>query len=340
MDIRAALKVVVGGNDLSFGASASVMKEMMSGKASPAQIAAFLTALHLKGETVEEISACAKVMREFANQIRPEVSGPLLDTCGTGGDGKNTFNISTVTAIVAAAAGCPVAKHGNRAMSSTCGSADVLEALGVKVDLDPDRVRESIEEVGIGFMFAPKFHPAMRHASPVRREIGIPTVFNILGPLTNPAGAQTHLLGVRDEKLAEVMAGVLQTLGVERAYVVHGSHGEDEISVSGSTVVFRVDPTSIERTTVHPGDFGMPVSKVAEIACQSKGESVAAALRVLRGESSEAETNVVLLNSAHAIAICKGISPEDGLGEARAVIEEKTGLAKLEEFATKTTSLG
>ncbi len=336
VNIRAAIRAVLEKKHLTFAESEAVMKEIMSGAATPAQIAAFLTALRLKGETVEEISACAKVMREFAHQITPQVNAPLLDTCGTGGDGLRTFNISTVTAIVCAAAGIPVAKHGNRAMSSSCGSADLLEAFGVKIDLDPHLVLESIEQTGIGFLFAPKFHPAMRFASPVRREIGIPTVFNILGPLTNPASAQTQILGVASEPLAEQLAGVLQNLGVERAYVVTGHQGMDEISISGQTIAFQVTKGSIDRLLIQPEDLGFQREKLGDIVCDSKNDSVITALKVLRNEAKPAQKNAVLLNCAYAIAVAKQVTPEDGLDEARAVIESGGALAKLKDFVIQT----
>ena len=233
MDVREAITAVVDGHSLSREDAASAMRQIMGGEATPAQLGAFLTGLRIKGETTQEIAGMASVMREFA--LKVEVDGPLIDTVGTGGDGQNTFNISTATAFVAAAAGLKVAKHGNRAASGTCGSADVLEALGVRIELSPEGVARCIEEAGVGFMFAPVFHPAMRHAGPVRREIGIRTVFNILGPLTNPAGAQTQLLGVAFPELGETMAEVLGILGSHRAMIVHGHGGLDELSLSGDS---------------------------------------------------------------------------------------------------------
>ncbi|PKB79534.1 MAG: anthranilate phosphoribosyltransferase, partial [SAR202 cluster bacterium Io17-Chloro-G9] len=224
------------------------MGEIMEGEATPAQLGSFLTALRLKGETAEEIAGMATVMREKA--LRVDVPGQLVDSVGTGGDGQNTFNISTAAAFVAAAAGLKVAKHGNRAASSSCGSADVLEALGVKIELTPGSVSRCVNEVGMGFMFAQAFHPAMRHAGPVRREIGIRTVFNILGPLTNPAGVQNLLLGVADPSLSETMARVLALLGVNHALVVHGHGGLDELSLSGDSSVWEVRGGDVKHWTL------------------------------------------------------------------------------------------
>ena len=234
--IRESIDTVVSGQSLSMEDASLVMREIMEGEATPAQLGAFLTALALKGETTQEIAGMAKVMREMALHVK--VDGELIDTVGTGGDGKNTFNISTATAFVAAGAGLKVAKHGNRAASGSCGSADVLEALGVQIELSPEAVAQCVNEVGVGFMFAPAFHPAMRYAGPVRREIGIRTVFNILGPLTNPAGAQTQLLGVAFPELGGIMAEVLGFLGSHHAMIVHGHGGLDEISLSGDTSVW------------------------------------------------------------------------------------------------------
>lgn len=335
-DIRAAITKVAAGHDLTFAESEIVMQEIMSGTLTPAQIAAFLTAMYLKGESTEEVAACAKVMRQFANQITPRVSGPLLDTCGTGGDGCSTFNISTVSAIIAAAAGCTVAKHGNRAMSSTCGSADLLEALGVNIELPPEAVQECIEKVGIGFMYAPKFHPAMRFASPVRREIGIPTVFNVLGPLTNPASATTHVLGTRALPLARAMAGVLQKLGLERGFVVHGDPGLDELSLTGASTVIAIKDGALEETRVEPEDLGLARASLADLQAPDRATAVRIALDVLRNQATPAQRDVVLLNSAYAIAAARGVSPQEGLARAREVVENGAALAKLVAFVQQT----
>ncbi|GAB4320210.1 MAG: anthranilate phosphoribosyltransferase [Promethearchaeota archaeon] len=330
--MKAAIRLVVGGEDLTFDQCESVMNEIMAGKATPAQIAAFLTALHVKGETAEEISACATVMRRYATRISPDVEGELLDTCGTGGDGLHTFNVSTVSALVAAAAGVPVAKHGNRAMSSSCGSADLFEALGVNLDAPPEVVKRCIETVGIGFLFAPKFHPAMRFASPVRREVGIPTVFNVLGPLTNPAGASTHLLGARNLELAKLMADVLHRLGMKRAFVAHGHGGIDEVSISGPTSLYEVTPAGVESFTVSPGDFGLPLAKLDEVVCRGKDLSVEAAVQVLENRASAAKRNLVLMNAGLAIAAGTGRTPEEGVELAKQVLEEGRAVETLKNF--------
>ena len=241
--IREAIETVVSGADLGMEESAAAMREIMDGEATTAQISAFVTALRIKGETAEEVAGMATVMRDKALPL--DVDGPLVDTCGTGGDGKGTFNVSTAAAFAAAAAGLRVAKHGNRAASGTCGSADVLEALGVKIDLGPAGVKRCIMDVGIGFMFAPTFHPAMRHAAPVRREIGIRTAFNILGPLTNPARAQRQLVGVADPDLGEKVARVLDLMGSQGALVVHGDDGLDEVSLGSTNHAWELKDGSV-----------------------------------------------------------------------------------------------
>ena len=253
----------------------------MEGEATPAQLAAFLTALRAKGETAEEIAGMASVMREKA--LRVDVDGTLVDTAGTGGDGKGSFNISTAAALVAAAAGLKVAKHGNRAASGICGSADVLEALGVKIDLGPEAVKRCIEKVGFGFMFAPTFHPAMRHAAPVRREMGIRTVFNILGPLTNPARAQCQLLGVADAGLGEKMAQVLKLLGTRRSLVVHGEDGLDELTLGGRTLVWQAEQDEVRSYEVSPHELGLPTVSVDQIRGGSPGGQRQGNTKSLRG---------------------------------------------------------
>src|SRR5881296_4215801 len=232
------------------------MKEIMSGQATPAQIAAFLVALKKKGETVEEMTALARVMISFSRRIHPKVSDFLVDTCGTGGDKVKTFNVSTTSAFVVAAAGVPVAKHGNRSFTSKCGSADVMERLGVNLEMDPEKVERSIEEVGIGFMYAPNFHPAMKNVAPVRREIGVRTVFNILGPLTNPAGANAQLIGVYDSELLEPMCLAAHNLGAKSVMTVYGLDGVDEISMTGKTIIVRRQDGRVFRDEVEPEDLG------------------------------------------------------------------------------------
>ena len=253
--IREAIDIVVSGHSLNREQATEVMQEIMEGEATPAQLGAFLTGLRLKGESTEEIAGMAAVMREKA--LRVTAAGPLLDVVGTGGDGKNTFNISTASAFVASACGVKVAKHGNRAASSSCGAADVLEALGVKVELTPEGVAQCIEQAGMGFMFAPAFHPSMRYAAPVRREIGIRTVFNILGPLTNPAGAQCMLLGVAYEQLGGLMAEALRLLDIQHALVVHGEDGMDEITLAGASKVWEVRDGAVRNWTIDVADTGL-----------------------------------------------------------------------------------
>ncbi len=237
--IKEALSKIVSGSDLTLAEAREVMREIMRGEATQAQIGAFLTALRMKGETVDEIAGCAQAMRESAIAVKPK-RNQLVDTCGTGGDGSGTFNISTTVAFVAAGAGLAVAKHGNRSVSSRCGSADLLQALGVNLELSPEQVAQCIDEVGIGFLFAPKLHPAMKYALAPRQEIGLRTIFNILGPLSNPAQAKRQLLGVYDSDLTELMAEVLRALGAEHAFVVHGADGLDELSVTGQNKISRL----------------------------------------------------------------------------------------------------
>ncbi|MEX0750762.1 MAG: anthranilate phosphoribosyltransferase, partial [Dehalococcoidia bacterium] len=253
--IRGAIARLVEGYDLDEQEAAACMEELMTGAASPAQFAAFVTALRLKGETADEITGMARVMREKSSHLN--AGGELLDTCGTGGDGSGSFNVSTCAAFIAAGAGARVAKHGNRAMTSQCGSADVLEALGAKIDLNPEQVEACIDEAGIGFMFAQAFHPAMKHVAAARREIGIRTVFNLLGPLTNPAGATCQVIGVAREDLVETIAAVMQRLGSKRALVVHGDDGFDEVSISGGSIIAELTPDGVRTSRVTPEDAGL-----------------------------------------------------------------------------------
>jgi anthranilate phosphoribosyltransferase len=314
--------------------ASSVMREIMEGEATPAQLGAFLTALALKGETTQEIAGMARVMRDMA--LRVEVDGELVDTVGTGGDGKNTFNISTATAFVAAGAGLKVAKHGNRAASGSCGSADVLEALGVQIELSPVAVAQCINEVGVGFMFAPAFHPAMRHAGPVRREIGIRTVFNILGPLTNPAGAQTQLLGVAFPELGGIMAEVLGLLGSHHAMIVHGAGGLDEISLSGDTSVWEVRRGQVEEWTIRVEDTGLPETPIEAIRGGSKEENAATMLRLFQGEQG-AVRDMVLLNSAGVLMVGdKAETIRQGVEMSAGIIDSGAALAKLDQMVEVT----
>ena len=336
--IRESINTVVSGQSLSMEDASLVMREIMEGEATPAQLGAFLTALALKGETTQEIAGMAKVMREMALQVK--VDGELIDTVGTGGDGKNTFNISTATAFVAAGAGLKVAKHGNRAASGSCGSADVLEALGVQIELSPEAVAQCVNEVGVGFMFAPAFHPAMRYAGPVRQEIGIRTVFNILGPLTNPAGAQTQLLGVAFPELGGITAEVLGFLGSHHAMIVHGHGGLDEISLSGDTSVWEVRGGEVEEWTLHVEDTGLPETPIEAIRGGTKEENAATMRRVFQGEQGPVR-DMVLLNSAGVLMVGdKAESIRKGVEMSAGIIDSGAALAKLDQMIEVTQRLG
>ena len=295
MDIKEAINIVVSGNDLLMDDAASVMRQIMSGEATQAQLGSLLTALRLKGETNEEIAGMATIMREFS--LRVNVDGMAVDSVGTGGDGLNTFNISTAAAFVAAGAGLKVAKHGNRAASGTCGSADVLEELGVKIELSPEGVERCIRESGIGFMFAQAFHPSMRHAGPVRREIGIRTVFNILGPLTNPAGAQSMLVGVAFPDLGEKMASVLNLLDTHHSIVVYGDGGLDEMTLAGNTAVWEVAGGKVSNWTLSVADTGLPITPIEAVRGGDKAANAATMRALLRGEGGPVR-DYVLLNGA------------------------------------------
>ena len=324
MDIREAIDIVVSGDSLSMDAAASVMRQIMSGEATQAQLGSFLTALRLKGETTEEIAGMATVMREFS--LRVNVNGMLVDSVGTGGDGLNTFNISTAAAFVAAGAGLKVAKHGNRAASGSCGSADVLEELGVRIELPPEGVERCIEESGIGFMFAQAFHPSMRHAGPVRREIGIRTVFNILGPLTNPAGAQSMLVGVAFLELGGKMAEVLRLLDTHHSIVVHGEGGLDEMTLSGDTSMWEVAGGKVRNWTLSVADTGLPVTPIEAVRGGDKAAN-ASTMRALLGGEGGPVRDYVLLNSAGVLLVGDLVSNiRDGVQLAAQAID--SGAAK------------
>ncbi len=326
--IREAIQTLVSGRSLSADEAAAVMGEIMQGEATPAQFGAFVTALRIKGETAEEIIGLARITR--AKAIPVTISKPAVDTCGTGGDGLSTFNISTTTAFVACAAGVRVAKHGNRAAGSQCGSADVLEALGVKIDLSAAQVARCLEEVGIGFMFAPLYHPAMKYAAVPRREIGIRTVFNILGPLTNPAGVKAQVLGVADGTLVEKMALVLKGLGCQHALVVHGDDGLDEITICGKTSVCELKDGRIERYAITPQDLGF--SKANPDSLKGGDARVnAALLRSVLSGTRGAMLDVVLLNAAAALlAGDKAATLGQGIAQAREAVDSGRALMKLE----------
>jgi anthranilate phosphoribosyltransferase len=335
--IKEAINLLVSGQSLTEGQAAAVMGEIMDGKATPAQFGAFVTALRLKGENIDEIVGLAKTMRSKAVVVN--ISAPVVDTCGTGGDGCQTFNISTAAAFVAAGAGARIAKHGNRAMSSRCGSADVLEALGVKIDLNAEQVKRCIEEVGIGFMFAPAFHPAMKHAAAPRREIGIRTIFNILGPLTNPAGARAQVLGVADGSLLEKMAIALQGLGCRHALVVHGEDGLDEITVTGKTHVCELKDDDIDNYSISPEDLGLPKSSRDSLAGGTLEENAEMLRSVLMGTPGPKQ-DAVLMNAAAAILAGDRVNTlQDGVIVAREAIDHGNALAKMEQLIELSNSL-
>lgn len=335
--IKEAINILVGGIDLSEHEMRESMTEIMEGRATDAQIGAFLTALRLKGETVTEISAAARVMREKATAIR----GPegILDTCGTGGDMAGTFNISTTAALVAAACGVPVAKHGNRSVSSLSGSADVLEALGIKIDLPPEKVEKCLFETGFGFLFAPLFHPAMKYAIGPRREMGIRTVFNILGPLTNPAGAKRQLMGVFSGNLTETLCRVLGNLGAEAAMVVHGEDGLDEITVTNGTMVSRLAGGQVENSIISPEDFGFKKASIEDITGANKDANAKITLAVLGGEKGP-RRDIVLLNAAAALVVAgKTENMSDAVEMAAEAVDSGRALGKLTEIKKFSASV-
>ena len=317
--------------DLSNAEAERAMAAMMRGEASDTEISAFLVALRMKGETATEISAFARKMREFAVHINPKVE-TLVDVCGTGGDAVNTFNIST-TAMFVVACEVPVAKHGNRSVTSKCGSADVLEELGARLDLPPKKIEESIERIGIGFMFAPHFHPAMRNVMPVRRALRIRTVFNILGPLTNPAGAKSQLCGVFSPGLTEKIAEVFKLLGAYRAMVVHGEPGLDELSTLGKTKISELRGGEVKTYYVRPEDLGLKLTRVKDIVGGDSAKNAHILRNVLSGKEDDARTEIVALNAAAAFVV-SGIADrlDEGLEHAMEILESGRGVKKLEEF--------
>jgi anthranilate phosphoribosyltransferase len=337
--IREAIARVIERKDLNEKQMVEVMNEIMSGETTPAQIGSFITALRMKGETIEEISGAAMVMREKATRIATGVAVDkdeiLVDTCGTGGDSSGTFNVSTTTAFVVAAAGIPVAKHGNRSVSSQCGSADVLEALGVNLDLTPEQVGNCVREVGIGFLFAPMLHGAMKHAIGPRREIGIRTIFNILGPLTNPAGANVQLLGVYSPDLCEKLARVLGRLGTLRALVVCGAGNVDEFTVTGETEVAELSNGEVRTYTVRPEDAGLDRSRLVDLKGGDTPEESAAILRNVLGGTEGPKRDMLLLNSGAALyAAGKVPGLKTGVELAARILDSGDALAKLEALIT------
>jgi anthranilate phosphoribosyltransferase len=320
MEVKEAIAQLVDGQNLAEAQAEGVMEQVMTGQATQAQIGGLLIALRTKGETAEEVTGFARAMRRNAIPVRPRRS-PLVDTCGTGGDGAHTFNISTAAAFVAAGAGLAVAKHGNRSVSSHCGSADVLEALGVRLELSPEQIAECVDEVGIGFLYAPLLHPAMKYAIGPRREMGVRTVFNILGPLTNPAGAQAQVVGVYDEALTEMMARVLGSLGSRAAFVVHGADGLDELSTTGPNKVSHLQSGRVRTFTLDPLELGLPRAATADLRARDTEDNAAIIRAVLDGETGP-RRDVVLLNAAAALTaggLARGI--EDGLNLAAQTID-------------------
>jgi len=332
------LNQLINQQDLNFEVMQSTMRQVMSGELTPAQIAALLVALRLKGETVDEIAAAASVMRELSIKVEVAASRHLIDTCGTGGDGIQTFNVSTTSAFVAAAAGAKVAKHGGRSVSSVCGSADVLEALGVNVNQTPAQVANCINTLGVGFMFAPNHHSAMKHAAPVRRELGVRTMFNLLGPLTNPAQAKNQLLGVFSQSLTAKLAHVLKQLGSEHVMVVCGADGMDEISFAGDTFVAELKQGKVQEYTVNPQQFGLGLHNVSSIRVSNAEESKAMLLDVLSGKSGAAR-DIVLLNAGAAIYVA-GLADtlQAGIDHAAHVLDSGKALQKLHDLVELTQS--
>jgi len=327
--IQDALSALLDGRDLDRDEARHVMGSIMDGEATPAQIGGFLVALRLKGETAEEIAGCAEAMREHVLAVKPQ-RGDLVDTAGTGGDGARTFNISTAAALVAAAAGAGVAKHGNRAVSSASGSADVLEALGFSLELEPERIERSIDELGFGFLFAPTHHPAMRHAAPVRRELAARTVFNVLGPLTNPAGTRAQVVGVYAPELVPTIADVLLSLGATRAFVVHGAGGVDELSPAGPNLVCEVADGEVRRREIDPLELGVPRCAPEELG-GGEPEDNARTIREIFAGADGGRRDAVLLNAAGAIAAAGHAKDlEEGLGIAREAIDSGAAGERLE----------
>jgi len=336
--IREAISRIVDGGDLNRKEMIACMDEIMTGQATPAQIGSFITALRLKGETVEEITGASMVMRRKAVKIAVKKGCTIVDTCGTGGSGTNTFNVSTTSAFVVSGAGLKVAKHGNRGVSSQCGSADVIKALGVNIDIPPEKVEGCINKIGIGFLFAPLFHGAMKHAIGPRREIGIRTIFNVLGPLTNPANANCQVLGVYRKDLTEVIAGVLKNLGTIRAFVVHGLDGLDEITITGKTKISELKDGKVKTFNIEPQEFGMKTASLDDIKGGDIDENARIVREVLEDKKGPRQDIVLLNASAGLIAASKAKDFKEGIEIARESIHSgkaKEKLERLKEFTNK-----
>lgn len=336
--IQEAIKKLVEGKDLTEQEAMGAMNGIMEGEATQAQIGSFITALRIKGETIQEITGCARVMRDKADRIEPQINY-YIDTCGTGGDGSNTFNISTAVAFVAAAGGVPVAKHGNRSVSSKCGCADVLEALGVDISLEPGKVKECMEQTGIGFMFAPTFHKSMKHAAGPRKELGIRTIFNILGPLTNPAGAKGQVLGVFDGRLTEPLAKALLNLGTEKAMVIHGLDGMDEITTTGGTKVSEIKRGQVISYEIAPEEFGIKRSEKSQLTGGDSKTNAEIIKAVFQGEKG-ARRDIVVLNAAAGLYVGKAAAGlKEGIAIAEEIIDSGKAMSKLEELSRFSKSI-
>ncbi|HEY8355246.1 MAG TPA: anthranilate phosphoribosyltransferase [Methylophilaceae bacterium] len=337
LTFKQALQTLIDGGSFSFDQMTGIMRQVMQGELTPAQIAALLIGLRVKGETPEEIAAAAHVMRSLATRVNIRNGAHLVDTCGTGGDGIQTFNVSTAGAFVAAAAGAVVAKHGGRSVSSTCGSIDVLEALGIDVNQTPEQVAASVDEIGIGFMFAPNHHSAMKYAAPVRRELGVRTLFNLLGPMTNPAGARRQVMGVFHRDLTTLLANALRHLGSEHVMVVHGADGMDEISFSGDTYVAELKDGEVREYVINPQQFGLPLHDVQRIQVLNVEQSKDMVLDVLAGRPGPAR-DIVLLNAGATIYVA-GLadSLEAGIAAAVQAIDSGAAMRKLEQLKARAS---
>ncbi|UYP47039.1 Anthranilate phosphoribosyltransferase [Candidatus Lokiarchaeum ossiferum] len=335
--IQSGIINLVEGNELSRYDTQQIIREIMQGHTSDSEIASFLTALCIRGETSEIIAGAAEIMREYASQITPNTTEPLVDTCGTGGDNANTFNISTLAAIVAAGAGVHIAKHGNRSISSKCGSADLLEAFGVKINLEPEEVKSIIEKIGIGFMFAPKFHPAMKYVMPVRRSLKMRTVFNILGPLTNPANAKSHVLGVFNKELIQPLAEVMNKLGANHVYIINSEPGIDEIIPYSEVHVGEVKEGEIEYYSLKPSDFGVNSFYMSELSGGTIEKNLEIAVKILKNEDLGIKREIVLINAAFAVLSAYGDMTYDTAYEkVKEALTTGKALKKLEELVRET----
>ncbi len=325
MAIKECIPLLLENHELTPAQARDTMREIMSGEATPSQVAAFLIGLKKKRETADEITALAQVMRDFSRRIKPRIEGHLLDTCGTGGDRTKTFNVSTTAAFVIAAAGVPVAKHGNRSFTSRCGSADVLEQLGLNLNMEAEKTERAIEEIGIGFMFAPNFHPAMKNVASVRREIGVRTVFNVLGPLTNPAGANTQLIGVYDRELLEPMCLAAYNLGARSVMTVHGLDGIDEISTTGKTIMVRRQNGGVYRDEIEPEDLGFKRTTTEEVAGADPEENARLTVKILSGHlgADDPRAQMVLANAAAGLFLCDKVTTlKDGVEIASKILSD------------------